>query len=96
MERTWHLSAGFGLALLCAALGFGADGAKELVEAPVEAVLRSDRADASPPGAAENPPIAPGKVTWHADFAAACEASRGSGKPVLLFHMLGRLDRVFC
>jgi hypothetical protein len=35
-------------------------------------------------------------VRWHADFAAACAAGRGSGKPVFLFQMLGRLDQKFC
>jgi hypothetical protein len=43
-----------------------------------------------------NPPVRPGRVRWHADFAAACAAGRGSGKPVFLFQMLGRLDQKFC
>jgi hypothetical protein len=43
-----------------------------------------------------NPPARPGRVRWHADFAAACTAARSSGKPVLLFQMLGRLDQKFC
>lgn len=43
-----------------------------------------------------NPPARPGRVRWHDDFAAACTAARGSGKPVFLFHMLGRLDEKFC
>jgi hypothetical protein len=36
------------------------------------------------------------KVDWHEDFDAACQASRDSGKPVLLFQLMGRLDEVFC
>ena len=54
------------------------------------------RLPAAPPVANANPQIRPGRVRWHADFAAACAAGRGSGKPVLLFHMLGRLDHKFC
>jgi hypothetical protein len=49
-----------------------------------------------PPVTEPNPQIRPGRVRWHADFAAACAAGRGSGKPVLLFHMMGRLDQKFC
>jgi len=48
------------------------------------------------PAAESNPQARPGRVRWHDDFAAACEAGRSSGKPVLLFHMLGRLDQKFC
>ena len=48
------------------------------------------------PAAESNPQARPGRVRWHGDFAAACEAGRTSGKPVLLFHMLGRLDQKFC
>lgn len=43
-----------------------------------------------------NPPARPGRVRWHDDFATACTAAGRSGKPVLLFHMLGRLDQKFC
>lgn len=40
--------------------------------------------------------VTPGKVTWHPDFESACRASSASGKPVLLFQMMGRLDDHFC
>ena len=43
-----------------------------------------------------NPQVRPGRVTWHRDFAAAKTASSRSGKPVFLFHMLGRMDQQFC
>lgn len=43
-----------------------------------------------------NPAIRPGRVNWHADFAAACAASARSNKPVFHFHMMGRLDQRFC
>lgn len=48
------------------------------------------------PALAEAPAkVAPGKVKWHASFDAACRAAKGSGKPVLLFHVLGRFDEPF-
>ncbi len=40
--------------------------------------------------------VKPGLVNWHDDFDSACKASAQSGKPVLLFQMLGRLDDKFC
>lgn len=42
-----------------------------------------------------NPKVEPGKVQWQASFAAAGEAARKSGKPVLLFQLLGKLDEQF-
>ena len=51
---------------------------------------------AAPAAPQPNPRVRPGRVTWHADFAAACAASRTSGKPVLLFQMMGRLDQKLC
>jgi hypothetical protein len=43
-----------------------------------------------------NPKVAPGKVRWHATMAAAKDAAAKSKKPVLLFHMMGKLDDQFC
>ena len=43
-----------------------------------------------------NPAVEPGKVKWHASFADACAAAKKSHKPVLVLHMMGRLDRQFC
>lgn len=40
--------------------------------------------------------LAPGRVAWRRDFAAACAAAQRSAKPVLHFHMLGRLDQELC
>lgn len=37
-----------------------------------------------------------GKVRWHSDAAKASKAAQLSGKPVLLFAMLGNLDDRFC
>jgi len=38
----------------------------------------------------------PGDVNWHRNFDEACSASILSGKPVLLFQMMGNLDDKFC
>lgn len=46
--------------------------------------------------AAANPRVRPGRVRWHESFEAACAAGGNSGKPVLLFHMMGRMDQKFC
>jgi hypothetical protein len=43
-----------------------------------------------------NPRVRPGLMPWHRSFEAACAASRSSGKPAFLFHMMGRLDQRFC
>lgn len=51
---------------------------------------------ANPQQAEDNPRVEPGKVNWHPTFEAAVEASKKSGKPVLLFQMMGRLDQKFC
>jgi hypothetical protein len=43
-----------------------------------------------------NPSVEPGKVRWHRSLADAQVAAQKSGKPVLLFHMMGQLDKQFC
>ena len=45
---------------------------------------------------AKNPTVEPGKVKWHKSLADAQTASAKSGRPVLLFHMMGQLDKQFC
>lgn len=40
--------------------------------------------------------VKPGDVSWLANFDDACAAARKSGRPVLLFAMLGNLDDKFC
>jgi hypothetical protein len=64
---------------------------REVVEKPIAAVAAGSR-NVDP----NNPAVKPGDVRWHASFDAARDASRRSGKPVLLFHLLGRLDQQFC
>jgi hypothetical protein len=48
------------------------------------------------PARDDNPAVEPGKVRWHGSFDDARIAAQRSGKPVLLFHLMGRLDRQFC
>lgn len=43
-----------------------------------------------------NAKVKPGDVAWHLSFADACQASEQSGRPVLLFQLLGKLDDQFC
>jgi len=43
-----------------------------------------------------NPKVLPGKVHWHPSLAETCAAAKKSGKPVLLFQMMGKLDDQFC
>lgn len=39
--------------------------------------------------------VKPGLVSWHKDYATAQAASQVSGKPILLFQLLGKLDEHF-
>jgi hypothetical protein len=106
-KLSWLPGAGsLGLMLLAGAtLGAGeptappraADRGKRDIETPTERVV-ADRSGGVPAGGEPfvNPKVQPGKVRWHADFAAACKAATKSGKPVLLFQMMGRLDEKFC
>lgn len=57
----------------------------------IQAALNSQKVAAD-----KNPTVKPGEVKWHASFAAACDAATKSGKPVLLLHMMGQLDKQFC
>ncbi len=54
------------------------------------------RTDARSPARAVNSKVKPGDVAWHPSFGAAREASKQSGKPILLFQLLGKLDDQFC
>ena len=42
-----------------------------------------------------NPTVSAGLVDWHRDFSTAIAASKQSGKPVLLFTLLGNLDETY-
>jgi hypothetical protein len=52
-------------------------------------------APAPRPAETDNPTVEPGKVKWHKSFADAKAAAADSGKPILLFQMMGRLDQQF-
>ena len=70
--------------------------AKALIEGPLKSLVHDGSSAALAPSGFVNPKVKPGLVRWHPDFAAACDASRKTGKPVLLFQLLGRLDERFC
>jgi hypothetical protein len=83
------------------------DDSKVKIERPVENLVRSPKSAIENPvknltaaktAASDfvNPKVEPGKVKWHADLDAACSAAKKSGKPVLLFQMMGKLDDQFC
>ncbi|HEY7152986.1 MAG TPA: hypothetical protein VH575_03405 [Gemmataceae bacterium] len=74
------------------------DFGKGVIEIPTKQLLAANTVPAAvPPGPAfVNPKVEPGKVRWHNDFDAACRAAKKSGKPVLLFQMMGKLDEGFC
>ena len=69
---------------------------ERLLAEQVHTLRQSAAATRSVASASENPKVAPGKILWHANFNAACAASRKSRKPVLLFQLLGNLDDRFC
>jgi hypothetical protein len=72
------------------------DVGKGVIEDPMKRVLAARSATTSPTGSFVNPKVQPGAVVWHPTFESACAASRKSGKPVLLFQMMGKLDEQFC
>jgi hypothetical protein len=53
-------------------------------------------AGAAAAAATVDAPVPPGLVRWHADLAAAQDAAGRQRRPVLLFQLLGDLDREFC
>ena len=71
------------------------DARKLEIEGPTEALLALRSALAAQ-STSDNPKVQPGKVKWHGNFADACAAAQKSGKPVLLFQMMGKLDDQFC
>ena len=65
------------------------------IEAPTKALVKTAPAAGARSAKSDNPPVRPGKVRWHADYNAALAASKWSGRPVLLFQLLGQLDQKF-
>jgi len=74
------------------------DFGKGAIEIPTEKLLATQTVPTAVPSgpAFVNPKVEPGKVRWHKDFDTACRAAKKSGKPVLLFQMMGKLDDRFC
>jgi hypothetical protein len=67
------------------------------IEKPASTILAHNTASAPATGKEfVNPKVRPGEVRWHPSFDGACEAAKKSGKPVLLFQMMGKLDDQFC
>jgi hypothetical protein len=66
---------------------------KAIVELPTKTVVASSNTITS---TQENPRVTAGLVKWHPTLEAAQAAAKKSGKPVLLFQMMGHLDKKFC
>ncbi|MGI9516501.1 MAG: hypothetical protein ACR2NP_05630 [Pirellulaceae bacterium] len=73
------------------------DQSKRFIESSLEELVDQARSPAPVDSLVtdDNPSCEPGLIEWHESFAEACAASRESGKPVLLFQLLGRLDERF-
>ncbi|MDG2014202.1 MAG: hypothetical protein P8J33_11890 [Pirellulaceae bacterium] len=72
------------------------DVSKTFIEIPSKKLLESTKFTAVlPNNFSDNPPCQPGLVTWHRDLQEAKAASLRSGKPILLFQLLGKLDEKF-
>lgn len=67
-----------------------ADMSKMVIERPVKTLLRERTMEVAPGK------VSAGLVKWHADMKLATEAANRSGKPVMVFHLMGNLDDRFC
>jgi hypothetical protein len=67
-----------------------------VIERPTARVVRNSAPVESKDPTFVNPKVEPGAVNWHSTLDDACKASAKSGKPVLLFQMMGNLDEKFC
>ncbi|HEY9772356.1 MAG TPA: hypothetical protein V6C81_00950 [Planktothrix sp.] len=87
------------LAAIFVALSAPIVSAEELAMRPPSAKIPSvapDTAESTCAVDPDNPRVVPGLVKWHSSFDEAKKASASSGKPILLFEMLGNLDDKFC
>ena len=66
------------------------DMSKMVIERPVKTLLRERTMEVAPGK------VSAGLVKWHADLKLATEAANRSGKPVMVFHLMGNLDDRFC
>jgi len=89
-----RLGLGVAGAVLLAGAVLAQDRGKRVLELPTEKVVAKTAAPA--PAETDNPKCEPGKVKWHPDLESACKAAKASGKPVFVFHMMGKLDDRFC
>lgn len=107
ISSSWRFLAGFSVLAVAVVSADGddkpprrpADMTKSVVvERPTANLVKTGSSPTAAKAAAgiDNPKVPPGKVRWHDNFAAACAASARSHKPVLLFHMMGKLDDQFC
>ncbi len=70
--------------------------AKDLGKMAIETPMENLAGLLSHEKSSDNPKVTTGLVRWHPNRDAACAAAAKSGKPVLLFHMMGQLDDLFC
>lgn len=82
--------------LAWAAAGLAAVAAALAVSAGPRAAAAPAESTQKPAPREDNPRVQPGLVNWHGSVADARAAAARSGRPVLVFHMMGRLDRQFC
>lgn len=64
-------------------------------DTPVPAAEDAGDDPAGDSSSEHNPRVLPGLVEWHATFDDACAAARESGRPVLLFQLMGNLNQRF-
>jgi hypothetical protein len=93
---TQRALASIALAALVTLPAMGDAPSKYVIERPTKEVLSTRSGSAPTVVPFDNPKVAPGRLIWHPSFDAACAAARVSGKPVLLFQMMGNLDEQFC
>jgi hypothetical protein len=97
------------LSVLCAALSVStqvasaqgyaaADMRKAMVELPTAKLLKSSDflSNVAPKKDSSDERTPPGIVAWHSNYDEAVRAAQTSGKPVLLFQLMGNLDEKFC
>lgn len=70
---------------------------KMMVQSPLKRLVQAAKPtdDTASTVPSTNPKVEAGKVKWHTSFDAAKVAAQQSGKPILLFQLLGRLDNRF-
>lgn len=61
---------------------------------PLKSAVGQGHETDSTKASSTNPKCQPGLVKWHSNFESALRASATSGKPVLLFQLLGKLDQL--